>query len=213
MKSASGRILYLKNYQIWIVILVILTLIRADSSNENRKYFPVELSLLQDGDLIFRRGRSVESHAVLITDSKSRFSHVGIICIENETPFVIHAVPGENKNGPDYIRKEKVTDFLAPGNASEFSIYRSRFSKEINTMAAQIANRLYHEKVLFDKSFDLTTTNQIYCTELVLIAFQAASNHALNFNTTQLNVLFGKIEILLPGNIIEDFHFQPITNY
>lgn len=213
MKSASGIIFYLKNYQLWGAILVILIFIRADTFTAKQKYFPVELNLLQNGDLIFRRGRSFESHAVLITDSKSRFSHVGIIWIENETPFVIHSVPGENKSEPDYIRKEKVQEFLAPENASEFSIYRSRFSKEVNTKAAQIANRFYHEKVLFDKSFDLTTTDQIYCTELVLIAFQAASNHALNLNTTQLNVLFGKLEILMPGNIIESSNFQTIINY
>ncbi|MGC9355033.1 MAG: YiiX/YebB-like N1pC/P60 family cysteine hydrolase [Mariniphaga sp.] len=193
-----------------ILIAILLSLSGCKGESETELLRSVNL---QNGDLIFRRGRSVESHAVLITDSKCRFSHVGIICIENETPFVIHAVPEENKRGPDYIRKEKVQEFLAPENASEFSIYRSRFSKEVNTEAAQIANRLYHEKVLFDKSFDLTTTDQIYCTELVLIAFQTASNHALNLNTTQLNVFFGKLEILMPGNIIESSNFQTIINY
>jgi hypothetical protein len=191
-----------------IAILLILSGCKGESETELLRSVN-----LQNGDLIFRRGRSVESHAVLITDSKSRFSHVGIICIENETPFVIHAVPGKNKSGPDYIRKEKVQEFLAPENASEFSIYRSIFSKEINTKAAQIANHLYNKKILFDKSFDLTTTDQIYCTELVLIAFQGASNHELDLNTTQLNVLFGKLEILMPGNIIESSNFQSIINY
>lgn len=194
------------------LILLITILLTVSGCNEDSDPDLLPSFDLQNGDLIFRRGRSVESHAVLITDPGSRFSHVGLVIIESETPYVVHAVPGENKNGPDYIRKEKVEEFLSPEKASVYSIYRSNFSKEINTKAAQIASRLYHEKVLFDKSFDLTTTDQIYCTELILVAFQAASNNALKLNTTQLDVLFGKLEILMPENIIEDSHFQPIIN-
>jgi len=193
-----------------ILLIAALSILTACKENSDPDLLPS--FDLQNGDLIFRRGRSVESHAVLITDPGSRFSHVGMVIIENETPFVVHAVPGENKYGPDYIRKEKVQEFLAPEKASAYSIYRSSFSKEVNTKAAQIASRLYKEKVLFDKSFDLTTTDQIYCTELILVAFQAASNNALKLNTTQLDVLFGKLEILMPENIIEDSHFQPIIN-
>ena len=168
---------------------------------------------LQNGDLIFRRGRSVESHVVLASDHKSNFSHVGIIYIENHVPFVIHAVPGENKGGKDYIKKELVEDFLLPDKASEFAIYRTDFPQEINDQAAINAHLYYLHKLIFDDKYDLSTDDKLYCTELIIKAFQHARQNTWNINTTTLNILFGNIEIIMPGNFIENQHLHPIINF
>lgn len=167
---------------------------------------------VKSGDLIFRRGCSVESHIVLATDHKSNFSHVGIIYIENEMPFVIHAVPGENKGGKDYIKKEKLADFLLPEKASEYSVYRSDFSETVNETASRIAYNFYKEKRLFDEKYDLTTNDKLYCTELILKVYQQASNQALKLKTTHINILFGTMDLIMPGNIIENSHFHSIIN-
>jgi hypothetical protein len=172
-----------------------------------------EFIKLQSGDLIFRRGRSAESHLVLVTDRKSHFSHVGIIYAENQILYVIHAVPGENKGGPDFIKKEKINTFLAPKKASTYSVYRSDFSEDINKKAAYFANQLYRKKLLFDNKYDLNTDEKLYCTELILKVFQQATNQSFKINTTRLPVLIGKIELIMPGNIIENPHFKPIINY
>lgn len=173
---------------------------------------PEELKL-QNGDLVFRRGRSAESHVVLATDRKSHFSHVGIVYFENRIPYVIHAVPGENKGGPDFIKKEKLATYLAPQKASTYSVYRSDYSEEINKNAALFANQLYREKLLFDNKYDLNTGDKLYCTELVLKVFQHATNQSFSLNTTRLSVFIGNIDLIMPGNIIENPHFKPIINY
>jgi hypothetical protein len=168
---------------------------------------------IQNGDIIFRRGYSTESQAVILTDRKSRFSHVGIICIENGIPFVIHAVPGENKGKPDFIKKEKLTEFLNPEKASEFAIYRSDFSEEIKNRAVVNAIQFFKNKLTFDDKYDFTSDEQLYCTELILKAFQSDSFKSLTIQSTSLNFIFGKLDVILPGNIIENPHFFKIINH
>jgi hypothetical protein len=168
---------------------------------------------IQNGDLIFRRGYSTQSRAVILADRKSRYSHVGIICIENGMPFVIHAVPIENKGEPDFIKKEKLTEFLNPKKASEFEIYRSDFSKEIKNRAVVNAIQFFENKLSFDNKYDFTSDDQLYCTELVLKAFQTDSFNSLAIKSTRLNFIFGNIDVIMPGNIIENPHFFKIINH
>lgn len=205
MNFRNGTLLF----HIFLTAVLIVLFISSEQKqiiNEN------QITGLQDGDLIFRRGRSAESHVVLVADSKSEFSHVGIIYIENKTPYVIHAVPGENKCGKDYIKKEKLTDFLAPKKASEYSVYRSDFPETINKNAASFANHYYQEKRVFDEKYDLSTDDKLYCTELILKVYLQATNQSFQLKTTQLKIFFGNIELLMPGNIIESAHFHSIIN-
>lgn len=177
----------------------------------NEKLYLSEISL-QNGDLIFRRGRSLESQAVLISDYNSRFSHVGIIYIDNKIPYVIHAVPGEINGKPDFIKKEKLTDFLTPEKAADFALYRSDFDIEKRDSAALNALAFFQKNLVFDSNYNLDTNDQLYCTELVMKAFEKAVHHSLNFGTTRLNLLFRKVNVLMPGNIISNPHFNPIIN-
>lgn len=193
-----------------LLLIVMLTVV---SCLKEKKSAVLQINNLQNGDLIFRRGRSTESHAVFITDRKSNFSHVGIIYIEDKIPFVIHAVPGENKSGPDYIKKEIVEDYLSPEKASEYSVYRSDFSETINKSAALWANKFYLEKRVFDEKYDLSSDDKLYCTELILKAYRQAGYQTLTINTTQLNLLIKNFELIMPGNIIENSHFHSIINY
>ncbi|MCK4408266.1 MAG: hypothetical protein KAV44_11365, partial [Bacteroidales bacterium] len=48
--------------------------------------------VVKNGDLVFRKGRSIASRVVLITDRASSYSHVGVIYMLNEIPYVIHTV-------------------------------------------------------------------------------------------------------------------------
>jgi hypothetical protein len=190
-----------------LACLLLMFLILNISQSKNSKINTITEYNIQNGDLIFRRGLSTESQIVIITDRKSRFSHVGIICIENGIPFVIHAVPVENKGEPDFIKKEKLTEFLNPKKASEFAIYRSDFSKEIKNQAAINAFQFFENKLTFDDKYDFTSDDQMYCTELVLKAFQPDSFKSFQIKSTSLNFIFGNIDVIMPGNIIENPHF------
>jgi len=166
---------------------------------------------LCDGDLVFRRGRSPESHAVLIGSPGNAFSHVGMVVREQGQAWVIHAVPGENGNGPDFIRRESLAEFLAFKKASRFAVYRADFPDSIRTRAADAALSFFREQRLFDNRYDLETDDRLYCTELVLKAFGQANAALTGLGMTELDLVFGKISLLFPGNLIENPHFHLIA--
>jgi hypothetical protein len=203
-----------KNRTLIIAFSILVLLLTSGSditfSKEARPDLVSLVSQLQNGDLVFRRGRSVESHAVLITDQKGRYSHVGIIHIENGEPFVIHAVPGENGKSPDFIRKEKITHFLSGEKASDYAVYRSDFSGESREAASRNAFRFYTDHLIFDNHYDLESDSELYCTELVIKAFNGASAFPEDIKTTELNFGFWKKRLILPGNLIENPHFIKI---
>lgn len=72
-------------------------------------------SLINNGDLVLRRGKSTQSYMVSKADSDAKFSHIGIISIENNKSFVIHAVPHKY----NVIKKEKLSEFLNPKNKDQ----------------------------------------------------------------------------------------------
>lgn len=202
-------------YRSYIVMLLIsvasIIFIHLTTRNFSRNM--PEIPELQDGDIICRRGRSPESRIVFLSDYKSNFSHVGIIKKEYGIPYVIHVVPGENKKHPEYVRKEKLNDFLSPEKASTFGFYRTDFSKTECEKAANIAEGFYQSKLTFDTNYNLNTDDQLYCTELVFKAYQGAIQHKLNLNTTHLNLIFGNINVVMPGNILENTHFFKINKH
>ena len=81
-------------------------------------------NLLQDGDIIFRRGISLVSNLVLEHDTDSPYSHVGIITLDNGKVFVIHAVPDESETEIDYCKKDPLQLFLRTDRASAYAVIR-----------------------------------------------------------------------------------------
>lgn len=196
----------------FLFLLIIFAQFHINNQITGNTYLNISEDILQNGDLVFRQGRTAESQAVLLTDRKSSYSHVGIIYIDNKNPYVIHAVPGENINGPDFIKKEKITDFLTPRKAKRFAIYRSDFTNEERKIAATTAFNFYKEQKTFDNKYNLVTDDQLYCTELVIKVFQKAINESLNLSITHLNLVFGTLNVIMPGDIISNPHFNLIIN-
>ena len=159
---------------------------------------------LQNGDLIFRRGTSIESQIVLLADQESDFSHVGMISIKNNKLFVIHTVPKENDADPGYIKLELIEDFLAEDKAARFGIYRiSQSSSEQINVASSYAFNCYNKKYCFDNSYDLATDKQLYCTELVWKAYKQAGIDLVCNRLKNINILITSRTMIMPSSIVE----------
>lgn len=159
----------------------------------------INYSLLKNGDLVLRCGKSSESYAVHIADDTSEFTHIGILIFENNIPFVVHAVPHKLNT----IKKEALGEFCSPKKASKIAIYRSSLS---NTEIQNICNEalyFYKEKYVFDSKYDLSTNKKLYCTELVLKAYEN-SGIQLNLQTKELNYMFGKQAIIFPSEFTKN---------
>ena len=127
----------------------------------------------RNGDMVLRAGCGAESRLVM-QRSNSSFSHIGILQYDSLPGqwMVIHAVPAENEPGePEYIKREALTDFFAPIKAQKGAWMRINCSDETANRAAQYCRNKYEERVLFDNDYLLRDTTELYCCELVWLAY------------------------------------------
>lgn len=152
------------------------------------------LSNLQNGDLVLRRGKSVESYTVYIADDTSDFSHIGVIVMENQKPYVIHAVP----NPSHFVLKESLEDFISSDNCSHYAVYRYEMPDENKNGISQLAQSFYEKKYRFDDRYDLSTDHELYCTELVYKVYQKAGIH-LAVKPKPFDYVLGSHPVFLPS--------------
>jgi len=186
-----------------IIFLIALSYFKFCLKNERR--LSSNFKNLHNGDLILRCGRSTESFAVYLADANADFTHIGIISIENDIPYVIHAVPSKT----NLIQKEKLSTFLNSTNASKFAIYRSNFNEVYLDKVVKTANSYYLNKYEFDTKYDLTTNTKLYCTELVLKAFNTVGD-TLKVKSKELNYIIGKHLIIFPSEFTKSPFFTRI---
>ena len=120
---------------------------------------------LQDGDLVFRRGRDLMSSLVLRQGQASRFSHVGMVRRLEGQVTIVHAMPDE-PGSPGGVRQELLADFLAPAVASDAASYRLPGLDRSATRDWLDAQR----GKPFDMRFALSDARALYCSELVVRA-------------------------------------------
>ncbi len=125
------------------------------------------------GDLIFRRGRSLVSRAVLAVDGGSEYSHVGLISVIAGQVWVLHTVPPEEPEQGGGALAEPLSVFLSPDNATAAGLYRASPLRE-PPLAERAAWRFVHAHIPFDSAFDISTPRELYCTELVWRAYREA---------------------------------------
>jgi len=162
---------------------------------------------LRNGDLILRRGRSIESFAIFLADNNRDFSHIGIVAMENGIPYVIHIVPGDTEDTNEKVRKERPEAFLSKEKASRFAVYRSIFTAEELKAVASKAMEYYEKGIEFDNDYDLVSDQKLYCTELVLKAYQQLPINTQGFELQEVRIFSGVHEILFPGTFVHSPQF------
>lgn len=129
---------------------------------------------LRSGDLIFRKGHSIESHTVTLTDQNSTYSHVGMLLWTGDRWQVLHAVPNEreSKNEEDSVKLEDIGVFFRSDRASQGGIYRIPIDEDDTLKLLQKGLNLYRQQLLFDNAFDDQDSSAFYCTELVWFIYK-----------------------------------------
>ena len=127
----------------------------------------------RNGDMVLRGGCGAESRAVM-TRSDSRFSHIGILQLDSLTGewMVIHAVPGENLPGePECLKCETLDEFFDPMRARTGAWMRVDCADSVASRAAKYCRSKYEQRVCFDNAYLLEDTTELYCCELVWLAY------------------------------------------
>ena len=165
-------------------------------------------NLLQEGDLAFRRGYGMESDIVVALDKVGVYSHLGIIVKDTLKGWqIIHTVPGEATRAgePDRIKMDDLSLFFRGDRASCGAIMRLEGETEKCKNASLQALQLYHRGVLFDHSYDLKDTTNMYCTELIDFVFRK-ENICLYKDTIDK-------KYLLPGDIQTNKNLEVIFRF
>jgi len=206
-----------KTLLIFVILLaplfLIFTLYLRFRQSQKPDQEAIRVVTFQDGDLIFRQGRSPESFLVCLADKEHDFSHLGLVVMEENQPFVIHAVPAETKKTPSRVIKEPVQAFLNDSMASHWAVYRSKFPlPELHTVAVK-AREFFDRNIEFDDDYDLKTDGRLYCSELVLKAYQVAGLDPGKYPQRELRFVLGTKKILFPSAFIQSPDFFRVCSY
>jgi hypothetical protein len=118
---------------------------------------------LKDGDIICRLGDRLWSYYFKdISSVDKRFSHLGIIRINDDKITVIHA-EGRAVEGKDFVNEVDLDEFLAIAKAIGIYRIKNHDGKIISSTAMEYLG------YPFDWKFDLEDENKIYCTELLYV--------------------------------------------
>ncbi len=172
----------------------------------------IDKSILRNGDIIFRKGRSFVSQMVLLADKNSPYSHTGIIYKKDDSVFVIHSVPAEEKGKTDIVKIEPIEIFIRPDRASGIAICRIKDStfSDISFEASQLALIYAMKKIPFDAEFNLDTKNKLYCTELIWSVYKNSGLDLLDNKFSKSTLPFYKGPIIFPSDLLESKHLSKI---
>ena len=173
-----------KWYLLGIVLIASLIMGYVYFNNENKsiklqiKYskkptskYP-EIDKLKDGYLVFRRGYGVDSIvAANFSNVEKRYSHAGIILLENNKVFVIHSEesPTKHFNG---IVKEKLSDFLQ--GVKIWAVYK--YDDIDSNKLRDYTLKLKQQNITFDMDFDLKSDDKMYCSEFIYKSLNTVVN-------------------------------------
>jgi hypothetical protein len=157
---------------------------------------------VKDGDLVFRRGRSLASRIVLTADPVGGYSHVGIVVVRNGAPLVVHASPPEGHEKQGVTHAEPFATFVAPAEASAYAVYRLRPGMERIAGAAALRAAAYERAATpFDSAFDLNSPDKVYCTELVWRSYAEVGIDLVEGRRDHLHLPFFQKDVILPSSI------------
>lgn len=168
---------------------------------------------LHEGDLIFRKGRSIESFAVCVLDPVKGYSHAGMIVNQDGKACVVHAVPGESGEGEERLKLESPASFLAGDKASSYAVYRPDFSSGSLHQAAMAALEYYRRGCTFDHEYSFDTEDKLYCTELILKAYAKAGLQIRDVKPSALDLGITRVRVVLPGAFLMSPSFKKIMDY
>ena len=193
-----------------VILLPLCMLACSDGvSVQSGTIFPQNVEL-SPGDVVFRRGSGVTSHAVLLAEKGGAYSHVGIVVDSAGVLMVVHAVPYEDDE--DRVKMEHPNDFFAPSRAQKGAVFR-HCSSEVARQAAEAAVKVYQRGVLFDHDYDANDTTKMYCTELVIFAYGNTGQPLPGLHSHHLHLVGFESDCFLPSDLQQCKDLKQVTTF
>lgn len=142
--------------------------------NADLKSHVIDESMLEEGDLLLRRGTSVSSRAVQYGDKQTGYSHIGIAVWRDSSWYVVHCVPGEEyeTGGEELIKCDPLNAFFREDRAVVGAVFRYDTCLESRQQIALNALSLSKQHIIFDRQYNDADSSRMYCTEMVNYVYQ-----------------------------------------
>jgi hypothetical protein len=165
--------------------------------------------MLQEGDLVLRRGRGIISESLrLFSLEDPAFSHAGILVRRNGAWMVLHALGGED-NPSDKLLAEPLAAFCRSDLNSSIRFVRLDLDACNRRRLVETALRRYALGPSFDSDFDLETDDRLYCTEFIYKAVIEATGDTKYLPLTRLS---GR-EYVACDNLYRNRHARILYTY
>lgn len=211
-----GSLMFRKKIMKTVLSLAILAAaLISCGSKRPRTIFPDGLEL-KPGDVVFRRGGGISSHAVMMADRGGRYSHVGIVVDSAGRKMIVHAVPGEPdfEGDPDRVKMETPEKFYSSVNANAGEVKRLTGDTLTARNAAEHALAAYRRGTLFDHEYDDSDTSKMYCCELVETAYSKAGMPLAGGARHDISLPgLKRIRCILPSDICDSRQLRKIISF
>ncbi len=197
---------------VWMMVLCGVALVGcSQSAPAERSILPPDV-VLQTGDVVFRLGGGAMSHAVAYIDRDGAYSHVGIVVDSAGKKMIVHAVPGEPDfdGDPDRVKMDTPERFFSSINANTGEVCRP-LDREVAARAAAAAMKFYERRALFDHHYDANDSTEVYCTELIVRAFEGAGQPLVGPPTHEFDLPGVHTVCWLPSDIHHSPYLKTIS--
>ncbi|MGI6460142.1 MAG: YiiX/YebB-like N1pC/P60 family cysteine hydrolase [Candidatus Hydrogenedentales bacterium] len=170
-----------KIVKVLLAATVILAGCERPSTNSETGIASAHISLpVQSGDLVFRAGKGRwSSHFRDMSQRDKRFSHVGVVAVDESGFIVVHA-SADDSTGFGAVSAEPIATFIA--GHDDIAIFRVRSEQALRDEIASLC--ISKIGAPFDSRFDLSNQDAVYCTELVWFAVNTAMGKEMIRTTT-----------------------------
>lgn len=196
-----------------MLVVLFVTVACHNGSKLSRCILPDSVSV-RVGDVVFRCGGGFESHAVVTLDDHGKYSHVGIVVDTLGKLMVVHAVPGEPdfEGDEDRVKLDEVTTFFSSVYANKGAVMRGQDSLAARR-AASVALDVFRRHLLFDHDYDYQDTTKMYCTELVMYAFDRVGVRLVKTEPHSVSLPVVQSDIYFPSDVYESDWLRPVASF
>lgn len=167
-----------------------------------------ELNLLQDGDILLRKGfGSISDFIADFLAEKYPVTHCAfVINTKSKSKQVLHTASNEIANSL-YI--ESLEQYVRQSALGSLVLVRLNCSTQKKQAVLQKAHQLLAKKIPFDMGFDDRDNQALYCIELMRDIFLEVFEEDLLAKRTSKNT----IDVLSMDNFFNPLHFELIFNH
>lgn len=167
-----------------------------------------ELTLLQEGDILMRKGYgNISDFIADFLNEKYQVTHCGFILLGgyNEA-HILHTVSNDSV---EHLFVEPLRDYIQQSQLNSLVAVRLKGTNQQRNAVVNEAKRLLKKKIPFDMAFNDNDTTEMYCAEMMAYVFKQVYQEDL----MPRRAVYKPIDVLHMDNFFEPKYFEVLFNH